>query len=118
MKGEASLSVRSQVLLWAAQRISAAVLAVCVVVHLVTIIYAVRNGLSAAEILGRTRGNAAWAVFYTVFVAAAAVHAPIGLRSVLSEIFDWRGRGLEVAVLAVAVVLAVSGLRAVYAVFA
>lgn len=112
------MNVRAQVLLWTAQRASAAVLVVCVLVHLATIIYAVRNGLSAAEILGRTRGNAAWAAFYAVFVAAAAVHAPIGLRTVLSEMFDWRGRGLEVTALAVAVVLAVSGLRAVYAVFA
>src|SRR6185503_8797756 len=46
-----ALRVRTQVLLWAAQRISALVLAVCVVVHLVTTIYAIRNGLSAAEIL-------------------------------------------------------------------
>ncbi|MBI3045129.1 MAG: succinate dehydrogenase [Betaproteobacteria bacterium] len=111
------MNVRTQVLLWAAQRVSAAVLAVCVLVHLVTIIYAVRNGLSAAEILGRTRGNAAWAAFYVLFVAAVAVHAPIGLRSALAESFNWRGRGLDIAVLALAVALAVLGLRAVYAVF-
>jgi len=111
------LSIRAQVLLWTAQRVSAAVLAVCVVVHLVTIIYAVRNGLSAAEILGRTRGNAAWAAFYALFVAAVVVHAPIGLRNVLSESFNWRGTGLEITVLALAVALAVLGLRAVYAVF-
>jgi fumarate reductase subunit C len=111
------MSVRTQVLLWTAQRASAAVLAVCVIVHLVTIIYAVRNGLSAAEILGRTRGNPAWAAFYVLFVLAVAVHAPIGLRSLLSETFDWRGTGLEITVLVVAVALAVVGLRAVYAVF-
>ena len=111
------LSVRAQVLLWTAQRVSAAVLAICVIVHLVTIIYAVRNGLSAAEILGRTRGNAAWAAFYALFVAAVVVHAPIGLRNVLSESFNWRGTGLEITVLALAVALAVLGLRAVYAVF-
>ena len=57
------MSVRSQVLLWGAQRVSALVLALCVVVHLVTIIFAVRNGLSAAEILGRTRRNGALAAF-------------------------------------------------------
>jgi fumarate reductase subunit C len=96
---------------------SAAVLAVCVIVHLVTIIYAVRNGLSATEILGRTRGNAAWAAFYALFVLAVTVHAPIGLRNVLSESFNWRGTGLEITVLALAVALAVLGLRAVYAVF-
>ncbi len=104
-------------LLWTAQRLTAAVLAVCVVVHLVTVIYAVRNGLSAAEILGRTRGNAAWAAFYALFVLAVAVHAPIGLRNVLSETFNWRGRGLEMTVLAIGVLLAVWGFRAVYAVF-
>jgi fumarate reductase subunit C len=104
------------VLLWTAQRASAAVLAVCVVVHLITIIYAVRSGLSAAEILGRTRGNLAWAAFYTVFMLAVAVHAPIGLRNVLAEAFDWRGRGLDVAMLAVAMTLVMWGGRAVYAV--
>ena len=102
--------------MWTAQRVSAAVLAVCVVVHLVTIIYAVRSGLSAAEILGRTRGNLAWAAFYTVFMLAVAVHAPIGLRNVLAEAFDWRGRGLDVAMLAVAMTLVMWGGRAVYAV--
>ena len=118
MRSEESLSVRMQVLLWTAQRATAAVLAVCVIVHLVTVIYAVRNGLSAAEILGRTRGSAGWAAFYLVFVAAIAVHAPIGLRSVLSETFDWRGRGLDLAVAAIGVVLALLGARAVHAVFA
>ena len=109
--------VRAQVLLWAAQRASAAVLAVCVIVHFITIIYAVRNGLSAAEILGRTRGSAAWAGFYVLFVAAVVVHAPIGLRSVLAEAFGWRGRSLDVVAMAFALTLAMWGLRAVYAVF-
>ena len=111
------MNTRTQVLLWTAQRASAAVLAVCVVVHLITIIYAVRNGLSAAEILGRTRGNAAWAAFYALFVAAIVVHAPIGLRSFLSETFAWRGAGLDIAVMVIALTLAMWGFRAVYAVF-
>jgi len=111
------LSVRAQVLLWTAQRASAVVLAVCVIVHLATIIYAVRNGLSAAEILDRTRGSFGWAAFYTLFVLAVTVHAPIGLRNVLAETFGWRGRGLDVAVLAMAMTLVMWGLRAVYAVF-
>ena len=115
--GDESLSVRAQVLLWTAQRASAAVLALCVIVHLVTIIYAVRNGLSAAEILGRTRGNLAWAGFYALFVAAVAVHATIGLRSVIAETCNWRGRGLDVLVIAMGVALALWGFRAVYAVF-
>jgi fumarate reductase subunit C len=112
------LSVRAQVLLWTAQRISAAVLAVCVVVHLITIIYAVRNGLSAAEILGRTRGSFGWAAFYALFVLAVTVHAPIGLRNFLSETFNWRGSGLNIAVIAIALTLAMWGFRAVFSVFA
>jgi fumarate reductase subunit C len=110
------MTVRTQVLLWAAQRASAAVLAVCVLVHLVTIIYAVRNGLSAAEILGRTSGSTTWATFYAIFVAAVAVHAPIGLRNVLAETFAWRGRSLDVAMLCVSLTLAVWGWRAAFAI--
>ncbi len=112
------ISVRTQVLLWAAQRISAMVLAICVVVHLVTIIYAVRNGLTAAEILGRTSGSFAWAAFYAIFVAAVAVHAPIGLRNFFSETFAWRGRSLDIAMMCVALTLAMWGWRAVFAVVA
>jgi fumarate reductase subunit C len=108
--------VRAQVLLWAAQRISALVLAVCVVVHLVTAIYAIRSGLSAAEILSRTRGSVGWAVFYGVFVAAVAVHAPIGLRNVVAELLGWRGRAVDGALVVIALALAWSGWRAVYGV--
>jgi fumarate reductase subunit C len=110
------VSARAQVLLWGAQRASAAVLALCVLVHLATIIYAVRGGLTAAEILQRTSGSAAWAIFYGLFVAAVAVHAPIGVRTVLAETFGWRGRGLDVFVLAVGIAIAAAGLRAVVAV--
>jgi fumarate reductase subunit C len=112
------VSARGETLLWVAQRASAALLALCVTVHLATILYAVQGGLTGAEILGRTRGNAAWSAFYTVFVLAAAVHAPIGLRAVLAEWFGWRGRARDFALIAFAVLLAGLGLRAVSAVFA
>ncbi len=111
------MNARAQVWLWIAQRASAAVLAVCVLVHLLLMIYAVRGGLSAAEILGRTRGNAGWLVFYGVFVAAIAVHGPIGLRNILAETFGWRGTGLNLLVLLGGLALAVWGGRAVWAVF-
>jgi len=112
-----ALQVRTQVLLWAAQRISALVLAVCVVVHLVTTIYAIRNGLSAAEILSRTRGSAGWAVFYAVFVGAVAVHAPIGLRNVLREWTPFHHRSIDVALALFAFVLLALGFRAAVAVY-
>ena len=112
------MNTRIQVLLWTAQRASAAVLALCVVVHLATIVYAVRGGLSAAEILGRTRGNGAWLAFYTLFVLAVSIHAPIGLRSILSEWLGWRGRSCDLSLLILALIVAWMGLRAVLAVFA
>ena len=75
------MTFRNETFLWMLQRASAAVLVLCVVVHLATMIYAIRGGLSAGEILGRTRGNYGWLAFYSVFVLACAVHVPIGLRA-------------------------------------
>jgi len=111
------VSARTQTLLWIGQRASAAVLAICVVVHLCTIIYAVRGGLSGAEILARTRGNAGWFAFYTVFVVAVSVHVPIGLRSVLAEWFGWRDESRGPVLFVFAAFLAVFGMRAVIGVF-
>ena len=111
------MRVRQQVWLWLAQRVSAAVLAVCIVVHLATMIYAVRGGLSAAEILARTQGNYAWFAFYTVFVLAVSIHAPIGLRTVLAEMLGWRGVLVNMLTLALGITSALAGMRAVLGVF-
>lgn len=104
-------------MLWIAQRASAVVLAFCVVVHLGTVIYAVQGGLSAVEILARTRGNAAWFAFYAVFVLAAAVHAPIGLRAVFTEWLKWRGRARDALLMALALLIVWMGLGAALSVF-
>ena len=56
--------------------------------YLIIIFYAIRGGLSAEEILGRTQGNIAFAVFYEIFVLACFVHAPIGLANILEETFS------------------------------
>ena len=112
------MSARAETGLWLAQRLSAAVLALCVLVHLVTIVLAVQGGLTAVEILGRTHGNAAWAAFYATFVLAAAIHAPIGLRAVAREVLGWRGPALEAAAAALGVALAAMGWRAVAGLFA
>lgn len=109
-------AARRQSLLWLAQRGSAAVLALCVTVHLVTMIVAVRGGLTASEILGRTRGSVIWMLFYGVFVAAVAIHAPIGVRTVIAEMRGGHGRAIDVAMLAFAVVLLALGWRAVAAI--
>ncbi|MBP1179302.1 succinate dehydrogenase [Methylobacterium sp. PvR107] len=104
-------------LLYLAQRGTAAILAVTVAVHLGTILYAVRGGLTAGEILGRTQGNRAVLLFYAVFVLAAAIHAPIGLRSILREWTGWRGRSLDFTMIALSALLAGLGLRAALAVY-
>ena len=102
--------------LYLLQRLSAMILGPLVLVHLGLVIYAVRGGLSAAEILSRTQGSLFWALFYGLFVVAAAVHAPIGLRNVLREWTPWHGQSLDWAMLGFAGLLAVLGLRAVAAV--
>ena len=110
------MSARREVVLWVAQRATAVVLALCVVVHLATMIYAVRNGLTAGEILGRTRGNLSWGAFYSVFVVAAAIHGAIGLRTIAAEWLHWRGDAAELAMTAIGFCLTIAGLRAVAAV--
>ncbi len=110
-------AMRNELRLWLAQRASAAVLAACVIVHLALIIYAVRGGLTAAEILGRTRGSVAWLSFYLLFIGAVAVHAPIGLRTVLREMTPWRGRSIDLAAAAFGLFLAVFGARAIWGLF-
>jgi fumarate reductase subunit C len=103
--------------LFALQRESAMVLAFAVTVHLVTILYAVRGGLTAGEVLARTRGNGWFLAFYLLFVVAVAVHAPIGLRNILREWTSWRGRSLDVALAVFAAGLLYLGVRAALAVY-
>ena len=105
-----------QAKLWYAQRISAMVLGLCVAIHLFIMFYAIRGGLTAGEILGRTEGNWLFAVFYEIFVLACFVHAPIGLANILRENFP---REPRVAVLPwiLACLILVLGTTAVIGVF-
>jgi succinate dehydrogenase subunit C len=109
---------RTELALWAAQRATAVFLAGFVLVHLATMIYAVRGGLTAAAILARTHASLAWPAFYALFVVAAAIHGAIGLRTVAAEWLGWRGRGADVCAAAIGLALAALGLRAVVAVAA
>jgi len=104
--------------LWVVQRVTAMVLAVAVTVHLVTIIMAVRGGLSAAEIIGRTSGNTAWLGFYTVFALAAGLHGAIGLRGIAAEWLGWRGRAFDALWLALGLLTAGFGIRAALGLYA
>jgi fumarate reductase subunit C len=104
--------------LWYWQRVSAMVLALCVLVHLATIIYAVRGGLTAGEILERTRGSVLFGAFYAVFLAACAVHVPIGLAAIVEEWFGLpRPAARGIAVL-FAILIVATGAIAVVAVIA
>lgn len=109
-------AARLQTWLWLAQRGTAAVLALCVVVHLATMIIVVQGGLTGGEILGRTRGSLAWAAFYATFVVAAAIHAPIGMRTIAAEWGGLRGRAVDGVLVVLGAALLVLGLRAVGAV--
>ena len=108
----------TQAKLWYAMRISSMVLAVCVLLHIVTVIYAVRGGLSAAEILGRTHGNWVFGVFYGVFVVACAVHVPLGLAAIAEEWLGLRKRTALVVAEIIGLVILAMGLRAVFGVVA
>ena len=85
--------------------------------HLATIIYAVRHGLTGTAILERTRGNAAGLAFYVLYVSAIAVHAPIGLRTLCQEWLGWRSASLNWFVALIALALFAFGVRAGLAVF-
>jgi fumarate reductase subunit C len=102
--------------LYAWQRLTAVLMLPLVVVHVAVILYASRAGLSAAEILARTRGSIAWALFYGTFVIAVAVHAAIGLRNVLNEWTPLASRGAGLLATAFGTLLLLVGLRAVAAV--
>jgi len=110
------MSARGETRLWLLQRASAGVLAVCVAVHLGTIILAMHQGLSATAILGRTRGSLGWAVFYGVFVLAVAIHAPIGVRTIASEWLGWHGRARDAAAAVLGIALLALGGYAIVAV--
>ena len=107
---------RAELLLWAVQRATAVLLAFFVLVHLATMIYAVHAGLSAAAILARTHSSLLWPAFYGFFAVVAATHGAIGLRTVAAEWLHWRGRGADIGMAAIGLVLAAAGLRAVAAV--
>jgi fumarate reductase subunit C len=98
------------------QRATAALIVPLLLVHLAVIFYATRKGLSAADILSRTRGSVAWGLFYGVFVAAVAIHAPIGLRTILTEWTPLPARARDLLVILFGLLLAVLGFRAVAAV--
>jgi fumarate reductase subunit C len=101
---------------WYWQRISAMVLTLFVVVHLVIMMIAIRDGLTAAEILSRTKGNIGFGLFYALFVVACAVHVPIGLAKIIDEWTPLSAASAAVLSKLFAVVIVVMGFTAVWGV--
>ena len=100
--------------LYILQRLTALIMAPLVIGHIAVMIYAVQNGLSAAEILGRTQGSMFWAAFYGLFALAVAIHAAIGLRAILHEWAGLDGAVLNIVCWLIALGLGGLGLQAVY----
>jgi fumarate reductase subunit C len=98
------------------QRASAALMAPLLIGHLLLIFYATAKGLTAADLLGRTRGSFFWGGYYTLLVAAASVHAGIGLAGLAGEWLGWRGRARAGLMWGAGLLLLALGLRAVRAV--
>jgi fumarate reductase subunit C len=98
------------------QRATAALMVPLVAIHIAVIFYATRQGLSAADILSRTRGSIVWAAYYGLFVAAVSIHAAIGMRNVLTEWSPLSERNTGWLALLFGLALAALGARAVAAV--
>jgi fumarate reductase subunit C len=102
--------------LYLLQRATALLMVPLIVGHIAIIFWATRNGLTAGDILGRTRGSVGWGLYYGAFVLLAAVHGAIGVRAIALEWAGLKGRRLELLMWAFGLILAALGLRAVYAV--
>lgn len=102
--------------LYLLQRVTAALMVPLIIGHLMVIFYATSNELSAAEILGRTRGSIGWALYYCLFVILASVHGAIGVRGVLREWTRLAPGALDATMWAFGLLLAILGARAVVAV--
>ena len=102
--------------LYILQRASAALLLPLIGIHIWLIYYATARGISAADILYRTRGSVGWGLYYMAFVLLVSVHAAIGVRGVLADWSRFDEPGLDMAAWLVAILLVTTGLRAVAAV--
>ena len=77
------------------QRATAAIMVPLVIIHIAVIFYVSRQSLTAADILSRTHGSVLWAAYYGLFVAAASIHAGIGVRNMLVEWSPLGRRSIE-----------------------
>lgn len=95
------------------QRLTAALMVPLVIGHIAVIVYATHTGMTAADMLARTRHSIFWAAFYGIFVVAVSVHAAIGVRNVLHEWSPLDDRGAGWCAIVFGCMLFILGLRAV-----
>ena len=102
--------------LYMLQRITALLMVPLVLGHIAVMIYAVQGGLSAGEVLGRTKGSWVWFLFYGTFVIAVSIHGAIGLRTIAQEWLRLKGLALNLFFWVSGLGLFALGARAVWAV--
>ena len=110
-------SVNPDLILFVTQRVTGALLALLLLIHLITIMYAVQGEISVSEIVERVRGNTVWVIFYGIFIVSAVVHSMIGVRNILAEMSNLNRRFVDVAVTIYAVAslwLGIEALRAIW----
>ena len=100
------------------QRATAALMVPLVLIHIAVIFYATRQQMTAVDILSRTQGSVAWATFYVLFVAAASIHASIGVRNVLAEWAPLTERRAGRIAIVFGLLLALLGAQAIFALVA
>ena len=91
-------------------------LAFAVTVHLATIVYAVRGGLTAGEVLART-ATSWYLAFYVVFVRRSRCMRRSACAMCCANGRRGAGRSLDAALALFALVLLALGLRAVLALY-
>ena len=104
-------------ILFVVQRATGAILAILLLVHLITIMFAVQGELTVAEILSRVQSNIAWIAFYGLFIITAVVHSMIGLRNIIAEMTGLSKRAVDLVVTFYAVFSLVLGYEALNAIW-
>jgi fumarate reductase subunit C len=110
-------ALRTETYLWLAQRLSALILTICITVHIATMIIAVQGGLSSEEIIARIGGSKIWLCFYLVFVTSVAVHAPIGLKSIMREMTQIPMKRIDFLRILFSLIIGVLGIRAAFGLY-
>ena len=105
----------ASLLLYFTQRLSGALLAILLFIHLLTVLYVVHDELTVAEITTRLQNNMLWLIFYGVFVLAAVTHSMIGLRNIFLEMTSLHRRLVDSLVFVYVVVSLYFGFNALQA---